>query len=342
MRYIGSKMNLLKNIEELLNEYSNGEEKTFFDIFAGSNVVSEYFKKDYQIISNDILYFSYIMAKTNIENNHIPTFKNLRNIGIADPIAYLNQFDFSKCDIGYYEENYTPSGAAKRMYFTTENGKKIDGIRTLIEKWLSEGLISHLEHNYLLTSLIQAIPYISNITGTYGAYLKNWDKRALKPLTLNKVDIIDNNKSNLSFNENANDLVKRIKSDIAYIDPPYNKRQYAPNYHVLENIASNKKPDLFGVTGLMDYSKLKSTYSMQKKAKESLEELISNINSKHIILSYNNEGIIGEEDLIEIMQNYAFNKKVEIKRIPYRKYKSKVPSKNENLYEILIYIRKFK
>lgn len=342
MRYIGSKINLLKNIEELLNEYSNGEEKTFFDIFAGSNVVSEYFKKDYQIISNDILYFSYIMAKTSIENNHIPTFKNLRNIGINDPIAYLNQFDFSKYDIGYYEENYTPSGEAKRMYFTTENGKKIDGIRTLLEKWLSEGLINNLEHNYLLTSLIQAIPYRSNITGTYGAYLKNWDKRALKPLTLKKVEIIDNKKSNLSFNENANDLVKRIKSDIAYIDPPYNKRQYAPNYHVLENIASNKKPELFGVTGLMDYSKLKSTYSMQKKAKESLEELISNINSKHIILSYNNEGIISEEDLIEIMKNYAFNKKIEIKRIPYRKYKSKVPSKNENLYEILIYIRKFK
>ncbi|WP_206122298.1 DNA adenine methylase, partial [Mammaliicoccus vitulinus] len=216
-----------------------------------------------------------------------------------------------------------------------------DGIRTLIDKWKSESLIDNLEYYYLLTSLIQAIPFISNITGTYGAYLKKWDTRALKPLTLKAVKIVNNNKSNLSFNENANNLVKTIKSDIAYLDPPYNKRQYAPNYHVLENIASNKKPELSGVTGLMDYSNLKSTYSMQKKAKESLEELISNINSKHIILSYNNEGIISEEDLINIMQNHSFNKKVDIKRIPYRKYKSKIPSINEGLYEILIYIRKF-
>lgn len=341
MRFIGSKTNLLTNIEEILNEHSDGDEKTFFDVFAGSNVVSEYFKKDYQIFSNDILYFSYIMAKISIENNEIPSFKNLKNVGIENPIAYLNQIDFSLNEVGYYEENYSPSGKSKRMYFTVENAKKIDGIRTLIDKWRLESLIDNLEYYYLLTSLIQAIPFISNITGTYGAYLKKWDTRALKPLTLKAVKIVNNNKSNLSFNENANNLVKTIKSDIAYLDPPYNKRQYAPNYHVLENIASNKKPELSGVTGLMDYSNLKSTYSMQKKAKESLEELISNINSKHIILSYNNEGIISEDDLINIMQKHSFNKKVDIKRIPYRKYKSKIPSINEGLYEILIYIRKF-
>lgn len=40
------------------------------------------------------------------------------------------------------------------------------------------------------------------------------------------------------FNQDVFDFVDNMKhSDIVYIDPPYNSRQYDRAYHVLENIA---------------------------------------------------------------------------------------------------------
>jgi adenine-specific DNA-methyltransferase len=38
-------------------------------------------------------------------------------------------------------------------------------------------------------------------------------------------------------------LVRDIISDITYIDPPYNARQYVNFYHVLENLALWQKPE---------------------------------------------------------------------------------------------------
>ncbi|MGC3051172.1 DNA adenine methylase, partial [Enterococcus faecalis] len=55
---------------------------------------------------------------------------------------------------------------------------------------------------------------------------------------------------------------------------------------------------------------------------------------------YNNEGIIEENDLIGFLSEYAVDGTIEIKRVPYRKYKSKVRTINDNLYELLIYIQR--
>jgi len=95
-------------------------------------------------------------------------------------------------------------------------------------------LIDEIEYYYLLASLIEGVPYVSNITGTYGAYLKEWDKRALKAFEMARPDVIDNGKANRSYNADANALIRELEGDILYIDPPYNSRQYAPNYHLLE------------------------------------------------------------------------------------------------------------
>ncbi|PIQ93689.1 MAG: hypothetical protein COY75_10465 [Nitrospirae bacterium CG_4_10_14_0_8_um_filter_41_23] len=60
-------------------------------------------------------------------------------------------------------------------------------------------------------------------------------------------------RDNKVFKEDANNLVKKIYSDILYLDPPYNTRQYAPNYFLLELIAEgwfNEKPIIYGKTGM--------------------------------------------------------------------------------------------
>ena len=339
MRYIGSKKLLLNEIKKILNKYTNGSEEIFLDLFSGTNIVSQYFKQYYTVYSNDILYFNYIKSKAIIENNNKLLFLKLKKIGINNPIDFL-QYQTPTTKDCYYRNSYSPAGNA--MYLTESNAHKIDFIRNQIDSWNSQGLLSEFEYYYLITSLIEGIPYVSNITGTYGAFLKYWDKRALNALRLQDFTILNNHKNNKAFNEDANKLVRKIKADIVYIDTPYNSRQYASNYHLLENIARNNKPELKGVTKIFDWKSLKSDYSTKNKALYAMEDLIANIDATHIVLSYNNEGIIPEKDLFNLLKKYSFNKKVDLTRIPYRKYQSKNKSKSKELYELLFYIQKNK
>lgn len=99
----------------------------------------------------------------------------------------------------------------------------------------------------------------------------------------------------------ANRLISNIKSDILYLDPPYNHRQYAPNYHLLETISLYDNPPLKGKTGLRSYSHQKSDYSTKSKVKKAFQELILAADTRYIFLSYNNEGLMSLEDIKSIM-----------------------------------------
>ena len=338
MRFIGSKKNLLKNIDNVLKKYLDGSEKTLVDLFGGSNVVGEYFSNRYKIISNDIMYFSYVMARGSLGLSRIPEFLKLKKKGIGNPIDYFNTKELISYDGGYVTKNLSPAGNDNRMYFTIDNAKRIDYIRETIEKWKSDNLLSDDEYFYLLNALLQAIPFISNTTGTYGAYLKDWDKRALKQLFLE-----DNNNlkyhryKNEEYNLDSIKLVEKLKNaDIIYIDPPYNTRQYTSNYHVLENIANWEKPKLKGVTGQPNLDNKKSDFATKKNAKSAMKRLFSKIHARHVLISYSTDGIIDKRDFIDLIKPFAKDGKVDVYEIEYRKYKSKI-NNDKAVYELLMY-----
>ena len=120
---------------------------------------------------------------------------------------------------------------------------------------------------------------------------------------------MDNNPENRCFNEDANELVKRITADLVYIDPPYNSRQYCDTYHLLENVARWRKPQVFGVAKKMDRSGMKSKYCTRGAA-EALQALIRDVRARYILLSYNNmaekgndrsNAKISDEDIFRIL-----------------------------------------
>ena len=100
------------------------------------------------------------------------------------------------------------------------------------------------------------------------------------------------NNNNEIYKMDSNELAKKIKCDLVYIDPPYNSRQYCDAYHLLENVALWEKPDVFGVARKMDRSSLKSKYC-ENSAPRVFERLIKDLNCKYIIVSYNNMGLKG-------------------------------------------------
>ena len=331
MRYIGNKENLLDKIYQVMQS-KNIQGNSFFDFFAGTTSVSRFFKKlDYQIFSSDLLYFSYVLQKAYISNNQVLNFEKVLNkinfqstSLFASPlhivVEYLNQIEPVE---GFISQNYTPVGTSEleipRMYYSDENGKIIDAIRQKIELWKTENLINENEYFILLACLIETVPFYANISGVYAAFQKKWDPRAVKKMILRPVEFVVNNKENFTFNENSTELLNQVEADVFYLDPPYNQRQYAPNYHLLETIAKYDNPIIKGVGGLRDYQNQKSKFCNATTAIQELNKIAKEGKFKTLILSYNTEGIMKQENIISALEKYG---KVELVEFEYLRFKS--------------------
>lgn len=302
MRYIGSKARLLGNIETALKE-NGAKGKVFADLFAGTASVARHFKqKGFQIISSDLLYFSYLIQRKYIETNETPKFEKLK-MSCAEVIESLNNAE-PYVDDEFVLQNYSALGKNERKYLIPTNAKKIDGILHTIDLWNAENKINEIEDAVLRATTVEAVPFVSNISGTYGAYLKEYDRRAFKELTLKVPEFICNKKQNYVFNTDANKLVREIECDILYLDPPYNTRDYISNYHLLETIARNDRIELKGKTGLRKDDHLyKSSYCRKTEATEALADLIENAKAKYILMSYSSEGIIEEQTVEKIFKS---------------------------------------
>ena len=331
MRFIGNKENLVDKIYQVIQS-KNIKGNSFFDFFAGTTSVSKYFKKlNYQVYSSDLLYFSYILQQAYVVNNKELYFeKLLSKLGFqskqlfASPlhivIEYLNQIPAVE---GFISQNYTPKGTSEleipRMYYSDENGEIIDAIRQQIEIWKNEDLISQNEYFVLLACLIETVPFYANIAGVYAAFQKQWDVRAVKKLILRPIEFVINQQKNQSFNENSVNLITEIEADIFYLDPPYNQRQYAPNYHLLETIAKYDNPEIKGVSGLRDYQNQKSKFCNASTAILELEIIAKKGKFKTLILSYNTEGIMSKEKILSTLQQFG---EVELVEFEYLRFKS--------------------
>ncbi len=340
MRFIGSKTTLINDIENVIKENTTGKEEIFCDLFSGTGSVGRYFKSKYKVYSNDLLHFSYVIQKATIENNSLPQFIKLKEMGIADPIAFLEESTIDYTEDYFISENYSPNTNCDRMYISTRNANRIDFIRHTIEKWKQADLLDDMEYFYLLAGLIEGVPYISNITGTYGAYLKTWDKRAHKEFEMMRLEVVDNQKNNRSFNIDSNKLIEEIEGDILYLDPPYNSRQYAPNYHLLETISKYDSPTIKGVTGMRDYSSQKSLYCVKSEVLSTFDDLISKAKFTHIVVSYSSDGLMTAEQIENVLKKYGQAATFKRYDVPYRKYKGKLSSQKDTLYEYIFYIRK--
>ena len=344
MRFIGSKTNLLKNIDMVISENTTGNENVFCDIFSGTGAVARYFKSRYEIHSNDVLHFSYVIQKATIENNTKPSFSKLRKIGIGDPFKFLEETQIQivnyNDDNYFITKNYTPHDDCERMYVSNKNAARIDFIRNTIEAWKKENLLTEYEYYYLLAGLLEGVPSVSNITGTYGAYLKHWDKRTFKDLEMARLDVIDNKRNNKSYNKDANKLIEELKGDILYLDPPYNSRQYAPNYHLLETISRYDYPEIHGVTGMRPYEDLKSPFCIKSEVSDAFDDLISKAKFSNIVMSYSTDGLMTWDEIERILKKHGIEETYKMYSIPYRQYMSKKTKQTECLYEYIFYIKK--
>ncbi len=342
MRYFGNKTKLLEFIESVIAEHDiQGE--VFGDLFSGTSSVGDYFKDRYTIVANDYMAFAGVIAKAKLLNGAKPRFRRFRNrYGVA-PFEWLNRRTYEPNADCFIYHNYTPLGG--RMYFTEENALRIDGIRSDIENlYRTEGVLNEAEYSYLLASLLESVLKVSNTSGTYQAFLKFWDQRALKKLVLEPLEMSGKRRHgrNIIHNRNTNLLVREIEGDIAYIDPPYTITQYTNSYHILETITRYDSPEIFGKTGRRKEREL-SGYSNKTKVAAEFEDLLRQINFDHILISYSNQSLIPLTELVDIVGRFAVDGIVHVETSDYREYSTNNPSykgNTDSLKEAIIYFRK--
>ena len=347
-RYIGSKEKLATT---LLTEIKRKcpTAKSVIDLMAGTGLFSLALRRNgYRVIASDVMTYSYHHLVVNLKLNSVPEFNGLigivgngDNVTYQDVLNYLNELP-SIC--GFFTREYSPAGnptagCKPRMYFTAENASKIDAIRQKIKEWHEHNYIDSIEHSLLLHDLIMAANDIANIAGTYGHYLSHFVQRSLDPIHLHP-SVLDEN-SNIIGHEirqgYAEELSQYLEADVCYIDPPYIKRQYAANYHILETLAREDEPEAIGESGLRPWRDQYSNFCSKVKIRNAFDIIIKNIHCSDIFISYSEDGLLPIDDLITFFQQYGT---VELNEIRYKRFRSNNSSKGLELKEYLVYLHK--
>ena len=318
LNYIGSKHTLLPFIESIIrNEMDTNDfsKMKFSDVFSGTSSVGFLFRTlgCSAVYSNDIEYYSYVIARASLCSNYTEKVKKLMSVISASEPA-----------IGCLSKNYSESGDQKRMFFSVENANRIDGMRMKLEE--IKPTITENEYYYLLASIIVSADACANVPAIYGSFLKEYKKSAVNPIKLEpihtKTGIIKNNRA---FQMDCVEFADKMGAvDFVYLDPPYNERQYSKNYHVLNYIARyDEDIEIYGKTGLIKDVAL-SDWCSKKTAPAILDKLLEKLHkkTKYVFMSYNNEGIISHDAIKEIFEKYFDTKIVshETKRFKNFKY----------------------
>ncbi|MBL7119149.1 MAG: DNA adenine methylase [Dehalococcoidia bacterium] len=353
MRFIGCKERLLLHIGDMLSRNSVTPDATIGDLFCGTGVVSAYFKQEgYRVVANDNLFFCSVFARAALSISEEPEFPGLvEPIGIGrhrrgrllspaydEVLDYLNYLPPTK---GFMYRNYSPEGTKHdptvRSYFTGSNAGKIDAIREHIEEWYMAGCITDDERALLLADLLRATAAVSNTAGTYGFFLKTLEPRAFKPLTLKRSKIVPGRRDHTIYNRDANELAADVSLDVAYLDPPYNWRQYAAYYHILETVARWDMPSLQGKSGLRPWGEQRSRYSNRRDARNALAEIVNTANAHAILLSYNADGLIAHDDIMAILADLG---EPQYREVALPRYTSASGGNdNHHVQERLYYVR---
>ena len=334
IRYYGGKAKLADFIIGGLQRSGLKEGMTVLDGFTGTSVVAQELKhRGFHTYASDHLYFCYALADAHLAFNHQPTFKKLKLN--SDVLDYLNSL---KPKNGFVTRNYSPFEQCERMYLSIENANKVDAIRDQIEEWKNEDLVTLSEFNYLLATLIYGINLVSNITGTYGAYLKFWEGRSKKRLSLTPIDIAPSKYSNNAMCIDVVEAVSKQHYDFIYLDPPYNSRAYFSNYFFLEMVAKGwyeTIPIPQGVTGIPRNLEIRSDYSSKMEVSGAFQRLINKCDAEYVAISYNNEGLLPQEKLLEILNDFG---KVKILTQEHKRYRSVNQDGSKSITQELLFV----
>ena len=338
-RYIGSKTTVMSEVLSSIKMLCPTGTRVC-DLMCGTGVVSEALRGcGYRVIAADVMTYSYHHARTLLLFVSEPTFDSARDFiverggdlrtGLFESTAYgqmLQALQNTDARDGYFFREFCPDGSPAngvkpRCYFSTENARKIDGIRYWIKKLRETGVVTDLEHSLLLHDLIMAANDVANIAGTYGHHLATLKGRAGDPISLSptRMNLRDDQAQHTVLRGKAEELASSIRCDFCYIDPPYMKRQYAANYHVLETLAREDCPEAAGVSGLRPWRDQYSNFCTKTKIRGSFSDVFRKMDCSRFLVSYSQDGLLSLDELTEFFSTFG---KVTVDTFTHKRFRS--------------------
>lgn len=315
--YLGNKRSLLPFLNygfEVVKQKLGKKKLNVLDGFSGSGAVSRLLKKHAnELYSNDLENYSYICNACYLSNKSKIDYQK-----ICETIEVLNRQKESLIE-GFITKNYAPKDdnniqLNERVFYTHKNAMILDTFKKYIYTNIPKD-----EQCYYLAPLIVKASIHTNTSGVFKGFHKkdgighfggngeNALKRIMSEITLTP-PILSNDECDVKvFKKDINILVKELPElDLVYYDPPYNQHPYGSNYFMLNILATPEEtiPIQNGVSGIsMHWNR--SSYNKRKSAIESMDDLIKHTNSKYILISYNNEGIIPLDVFDAILKKYG-------------------------------------
>lgn len=340
--YIGNKRSLLGFIGDavaIVKKNLKKEKLDVVDIFSGSGIVSRYMKQhSSKIIANDLEDYSYVLNKCYLSNKN--------EIDMDELISWYNYLKENldgELNDGIISEMYAPKDInniklGERCFYTTRNAKYIDTARQLIENVPEQYRI------YFLAPLLTEASVKNNTSGVFKGFYKNSktgigqfggnDENALSRIKRDidlPFPVFSNYNCDVEvYKEDANELVKKLDLvDLIYMDPPYNQHPYGSNYFMLNLIDKYEIPkEISKVSGIpKDWNR--SKFNQSREALKTFENLCKNAKAKYLLISFNNEGFIKKEEMINMLSKIG---KVTIMEKKYNTFRGSRNLNNRDIH----------
>ena len=157
-RYIGSKAKLIDWIMTTIKREAAGA-RTFFDVFAGTGVVTKAALKTFDFVfTNDFLHSNNVIYKAFFGDGDFDETK------IGEILDYYNSIEAEALPENYFSINYGGK------YFEHSIAKRVGYIRQDIED--RKQTLTDKEYCILIATLIYNIDRLANTVGHFDAYIK--------------------------------------------------------------------------------------------------------------------------------------------------------------------------
>lgn len=314
LTYIGNKRSLLSLIDSAASQVQErlGRKMTVLDAFAGSGVVSRLMKARAKvIISNDLESYARVMAECYLTNQTDVDISEVR-LRIDD----INRNVDSGYSVdGFIEQLYAPVNdndiqPGERVFYTRDNARRLDAYATLIHQ------VDDQLKPFLLAPLLSQASVHANTSGVFKGFYKDKETgigrfggsaqdallRILGTIRLTAPVLSEYEAEKRILQVDANELPRHVGPvDVAYLDPPYNQHPYGSNYFMLNLLTDYRRPNEISKVSGIPVNWNRSRYNVRKDSPTLMRDLVSSLDAKFLIVSFNDEGYIHPAEMADIL-----------------------------------------
>ena len=343
--YIGNKRSLLPFIGEAVRKVQRAlgvDKLRILDLFSGTGIVARYLKQfSDSLLVNDLETYSRVTNECYLSNFSAVDYQRL-----ADALEWIhgevdrNWVEGFICDL-YAPKNEACITSADRVFYTRRNAAYLDTARQAIAALPAD------MQKYFIAPLIAKASVHANTSGVFKGFYKN--KSGVGQFGGNGKDALTRILGEIKLTlpifsrfecevevhqKDANFLTKALTEiDLAYFDPPYNQHPYGSNYFMLNLLADYRRPTETSRVSGIPTSWNRSKYNQRAEAADALFDAVASCPSRFILISYNSEGFIPQEQFISHLRRYGH---LDVCATPYNTFRG-----SRNLRDRSIHVTEF-